>query len=65
MLGANHTNFTVSDLDRSTTFFSEALGFKILSMAPRDATVIQNVTGVQGASIMVLMLKALTVTGWN
>ena len=57
VLGANHTSFTVSDLDRTTAFFSEALGFKVLSKAPRDATVIQNVTGVQGADIMVAYVE--------
>ena len=57
VLGANHTSFTVSNLDRTTAFFSEALGFKVLSKAPRDANIIQNVTGVEGADIIVAYVE--------
>ena len=41
VLATNHTSFTVSDLDRSIAFFTEALGFEILNRAPRDPKLIE------------------------
>ncbi len=40
VLRTNHTSFTVSDLDRSVAFFTEALGFELMSRAPRDPAII-------------------------
>ena len=57
VLGANHTSFTVSNLDRTVAFFSEALGFAILSKAPRDSAPIQKITGVEGADIVVAYVE--------
>jgi catechol 2,3-dioxygenase-like lactoylglutathione lyase family enzyme len=34
-LSTDHPSFTVSDLDRADAFFTEALGFPLLSKAPR------------------------------
>ena len=53
----NHTSFTVSDLDRTTAFFTDALGFELLSKAPRDPTIIEQVTGVAGADIVVAYVQ--------
>jgi catechol 2,3-dioxygenase-like lactoylglutathione lyase family enzyme len=44
VLGFNHTNFTVSDLDRAITFFTEGLGFELLSRAPRSPKLIARMT---------------------
>jgi len=48
VLATNHTSFTVSDLDRSITFFSEVLGFEMVNRAPRDPKLISSITGVPG-----------------
>lgn len=57
VLRTNHTSFTVSDLDRSCAFFEEALGFEIISKAPRDPALIQHITGVGGADIRVAYVQ--------
>ena len=53
VLATNHTSFTVSDLDRTVAFFVEALGFELISRAPRDPDIISRITGVEGADIEV------------
>ena len=40
VLATNHASFTVSNLDRTVAFFVEALGFEVISRAPRDIAVI-------------------------
>ena len=57
VISTNHTSFTVSDLDRSVAFFVEGLGFEVTSHAPRDPAIIQQVTGVEGADIMVAYVQ--------
>lgn len=57
VLRTNHTSFTVSDLDRTCGFFVDALGFEVISRAPRDPAVIQNITGVDGADIEVAYVQ--------
>ena len=51
ILRTNHTSFTVSDLDQTIDFFCDGLGFELLSRAPRDPKIIQQVTGVAGAEM--------------
>ena len=58
ILRTNHTSFTVSDLDQTIGFFCDALGFELLSRAPRDPKIIQQVTGVAGAEMELLMSLA-------
>ena len=36
IISMNHVSFTVSDLDRSTAFFEQALGLEPVSKAERD-----------------------------
>jgi len=57
VLGFNHTNFTVSDLDRAIGVFRELLGFELLSRAPRDAVIIERMTGLPRPEIEVAFLK--------
>ena len=57
VLATNHTSFTVSDLERSLSFFQDALGFEVTSKAPRDPGAIQAVTGVAGANIVVAYVR--------
>jgi len=54
----NHTSFTVSKLDRALAFFGEGLGFEVTSKAPRDPHLIERITGVSGAQIMVAYVRA-------
>lgn len=58
ILSTNHTSFTVSDLDRSVAFFHHALGFEVTSKAPRDPKAIQQITGVDGAEVMIAYVRA-------
>ncbi len=58
VLRTNHTSFTVSDLDRACAFFEGALGFEVVSKAPRDPDLIQRITGVVGADILVAYVQA-------
>ncbi|MGB0553339.1 MAG: VOC family protein [Alphaproteobacteria bacterium] len=57
VLRTNHTSFTVSDLDRTCGFFVDALGFEVISRAPRDPAVIRDITGVEGADIEVAYVQ--------
>ena len=57
VLATNHTSFTVSDLDRSITFFTEVLGFEMVNRAPRDPILISSITGVPGADIEVAYIQ--------
>ncbi|MFQ5759614.1 MAG: VOC family protein, partial [Acidiferrobacterales bacterium] len=54
----NHTSFTVSNLDRSLAFFRDALGFRVTSKAPRDPRAIQQITGIDGAEVMIAYVRA-------
>ena len=58
VLATNHTSFTVSDVERTSAFFVEALGFEVISKAPRDPQLIERVTGVVGADIIVVYIQA-------
>lgn len=54
----NHTSFTVADLDAAVAFFTEALGFELISKAPRDPDAIRHITAVEGADIVVAFVQA-------
>ena len=58
VLGTNHTSFTVSSLDRSIAFFTDVMGFRVTSHEPRDPAMIQALTGIEGADIVVAYLQA-------
>ncbi len=57
VLGVHHTSFTVSSLDRTVAFFTEALGLPLLSRAPRDNAVIARITGVHGADVEIAYVR--------
>ena len=57
ILRTNHTGIIVSDLDRSITFFRDALGFEVTSRAPRDPTLIRSITGVEGADVVAILTE--------
>lgn len=57
VLSTNHTSFTVSDLGRTVAFFTEALGFELLSKAPRDPGAIEKITGVKGGDVVIAYIQ--------
>jgi catechol 2,3-dioxygenase-like lactoylglutathione lyase family enzyme len=54
--GFNHTSFTVADIERTVTFWTEALGFELASLSPRAGDWQGRVTGVPGAELKVAHL---------
>jgi catechol 2,3-dioxygenase-like lactoylglutathione lyase family enzyme len=57
IIATNHTSFTVSDLDRSLAFFRDALGFEVTSKGPRSPSLIQAITGVEGAEVLIAYVR--------
>ena len=57
IIATNHTSFTVSDLDRSLAFFRDALGFEVTSKGPRNPSLIQAITGVDGAEVLIAYVR--------
>ena len=57
VLSTNHTSFTVSDLNRSIAFFRDVLGFTATPKLPRSKSVIQSITGVDEADVMIAYLR--------
>ena len=57
IIATNHTSFTVSDLDRSLAFFRDALGFEVSSKGPRNPSLIQAITGVEGAEVLIAYVR--------
>ncbi len=57
ILSTNHTSFTVSDLDRTVAYFRDALGFEVTSNAPRDPKKVSEITGIEGAQVMIAYVR--------
>lgn len=57
VLSTNHTSFTVSDIDRTIAFFTDVLGFELLSKAPRDPKAIEKITGVVGGDTIIAFVQ--------
>ncbi|MEC8172380.1 MAG: hypothetical protein VX090_03285 [Pseudomonadota bacterium] len=57
VLRTNDTSFTVSDLDRTCGLFEDALGFEVISRAPRDPALIGQITGIEAADIEVAYVQ--------
>jgi len=57
IFATNHTSFTVSNLDRTVAFFRDALGFEVTSKASRNPALIQRITGVEGADVMIAYVR--------
>ena len=58
ILSTNHTSFTVSNLDRSVSFYVDILGFNLLDRSFRDRSFTEEVVGVPGAEIEVAYVQA-------
>ena len=54
---ANHTGFTVSDVERSVAFYRDLLGLELLSLAERDPEFSARISGVPGAHMKTAYLK--------
>ena len=57
VIATNHTSFTVSDIDRTLAFFRDALGFEVTSKGPRSPSLIQAITGVEGAEVLIAYVR--------
>ncbi len=55
--GLNHASLTVRDLDRMAGFFVDVLGYRIVSRGPRDAGLIQRMTGIVGADLEIMFVE--------
>jgi catechol 2,3-dioxygenase-like lactoylglutathione lyase family enzyme len=53
----DHTSFTVSDLERSASFY-RGLGMELISVAERDPEFAEKVTGIRGAHLKIAYLRA-------
>ena len=58
VLETNHTGITVQDLDYTTRFFTEVLGYELIGpRAPRGLANQEKVTGVKGAAVEIAYVK--------
>jgi len=55
--GFNHTGFVVTELDRPVAFFTELLGFELLSRAPREDALIERMTTVARPDVEIVHLQ--------
>src|SRR5437660_1635976 len=57
IITADHTGFTVANLERSLSFWQDVLGFELSHRAHHKADLASEVTGVPGAEISLAVLK--------
>lgn len=55
--GFNHTGISVRDLERCVAFFTEVLGFEVVSIAPRDPKVVGAISGLGIARVEIAYLE--------
>jgi len=58
ILAADHTGITVSNLERSLTFWRDVLGFGLSHRVHQTGELAAEITGVPGAEISLAVLKA-------
>jgi catechol 2,3-dioxygenase-like lactoylglutathione lyase family enzyme len=58
ILAADHTGITVSDIERSLSFWRDVLGFELSHRAHQKGELAEEITGVPGAEILIAVLKA-------
>lgn len=58
IIAADHTGFTVADIERSLAFWQGVLGFELSHRAHHTDELASEVTGVPGAEILIAVLKA-------
>lgn len=57
ILAVDHTGITVSDVEESLAFWRDVLGFELSHRAHHTGELASEVTGVQGAEILIAVLK--------
>jgi catechol 2,3-dioxygenase-like lactoylglutathione lyase family enzyme len=57
VIAADHTGFTVANLERSVAFWQDVLGFELSHRAHHTGDLASEVTGVPGADISIAVLK--------
>jgi glyoxylase I family protein len=57
IIAADHTGFTVANLERSVAFWQDVLGFELSHRAHHTGELASEVTGVPGAQISIAVLK--------
>jgi catechol 2,3-dioxygenase-like lactoylglutathione lyase family enzyme len=57
IIAADHTGFTVANLERSLAFWQDVLGFELSHRAHHTGDLASEVTGVPGAEILLAVLK--------
>jgi catechol 2,3-dioxygenase-like lactoylglutathione lyase family enzyme len=57
IIAADHTGFTVANLEKSLAFWSDVLGFELSHRAHHTGELASEVTGVSGAEILIAVLK--------
>lgn len=55
--GANHTSFTVSDMEKSLAFYRETLGMKVVSDREGKGAFAETITGLPAAHMRIVYLK--------
>jgi glyoxylase I family protein len=58
ILAADHTGITVSNLERSLEFWQNVLGFEFSHRAHQSGEMAEQITGVQGAELKLVVVKA-------
>lgn len=58
ILGVAHTGITVSDIDRSISFYRDVLGFAISDKLDCKGPIYEQVTGVKGAEMTIVYVHA-------
>jgi catechol 2,3-dioxygenase-like lactoylglutathione lyase family enzyme len=58
IIAADHTGFTVANIERSLAFWQDVLGFELSHRAHHTGDLASEVTGVPGAEISIAVLKA-------
>lgn len=57
IVAADHTGFTVSDLERSLAFWRDVLGFELSHRPHQTGALASEITGVPGAEISIAVLR--------
>ena len=57
IIAADHTGFTVSNLERSLAFWRDVLGFDLSHQPHQTGKLASEITGVHGAEISIAVLK--------
>ena len=58
VIGVGHTGITVSDIDRSISFYRDVLGFEVGTKMRVGGEMFEKVTGVPGAEIDIAFVRA-------